>query len=227
MVSGYGYALCIAWWYKEAYVYIYGFLCRRLGLILLALDMGESLRVYIHITVYIACLFWISLCFYHIWCFTVPGLYAYEAKFWWFLWCRWGVYILCLYMVGLMYIWPEIGSYLLNLSTQTNIWGQSIIQLPRVYSYMYWALYTPCIVVICGCIPYGMILYGTQPASVETLARWRYRVLWCTCLGVSLLVPPYPVFQCVVTCILWLVYECTLFYLCVCVSPLNVKRYVP
>nr|ATZ81790.1 TatC [Picochlorum sp. 'soloecismus'] len=226
MVSGYGYAICIAWWYKEAYVYIYGFLCRRLGIPLVALDIGESLRVYIHITVYMALLFWLYLCMYHIWCFLAPGLYAYEARFWWYTWCRWIVYIVLLYMVGLYYIWPKIGSYLLTLSPQTSVWGQGIVHYPRVYSYIYWALYTPLIVVVCGSIPYGIMVYGTQPKGVYILARWRYMWIWCTCLGVSLVVPPYPLFQCVATCILWALYECIIVYVCICTSPSKVKSKV-
>lgn len=224
MASGYGYALCMAWWYREVYVYAYGSLCRRLNLPLLSLDMGESLGVYIHITVYIACLFWLCLCLYHVWCFMAPGLYAHEAAMWWSTWRQWLMYVVCLYLVGLHYVWPEVGSYLLTLSPQHDIWGQGMLQYPRAHSYMYWALYTPLMVVLCGCIPYGLVIYGPRTMAVSRLTAWRYVWIWCSCVGVSLVVPPSPVFQGVLTGALWALYECTLMYLCVRVSHPRVKR---
>lgn len=216
MGSGYGYALCMAWWHRETYVYFYGFLCRRLGLPLVALDMGESLGVYLHITIYIACLSWFLLGAYHLWCFLAPGLYAYEARRWLWMWCRWALYSLCLYMVGLYYLWPELGGYLLTLSPMEGAWGRGIVHLPRAHSYIYWALYTPLVVVVCGCIPYALVLYGLP------LGRWRALWIWCSALGVSLLVPPSPLFQCGLTCVLWGVYEGTVLYMCV--SQSRVKR---
>lgn len=226
MASGYGYALCIAWWYREVYVYAYGFVCRRLGLPLVALDMGESLGVYLHITVYIACLFWLFLSVYHMWCFMAPGLYAHEAQVWWSTWCRWMVYVVCLYMVGLLYVWPEIGRYLLTLSPHHDVWGEGMVQYPRAHSYMCWVLYTPLVVVVCGCIPYALVVYGPHTTAPSRLAAWRYVWMWWSCVGVALVVPPSPVFQCVATGTLWAVYECTLLYLCLRVSHPSVKRYV-
>jgi Sec-independent protein secretion pathway component TatC len=113
------------------------------------------------------------------------------------------------------YVWPQIYGMLMETSFGVEqAWGIHVEYMPRLYSLLWWSAGIPLLGVLCSLVP----LYVVRMVRAVDLSR--YRRMWYVCATVvaSMVCPALPLVQFWCTLFLYLLYELTLVYLCMCES---------
>ena len=202
-------SLILAWTYRYSLVHLY---ISRVTDTLYTIDVGEEMRISAFISIYIAFLLTLPYASYTYYCYICPGMYQYEYRNNWYKYSLITMYIVTIYILSHLYIWPSIYSVLIGTFMGTDTaWGVTMNYMPRLSSITLWSVIVPSLCVLLSLVPFFIVLF--IPINLFK----QYRRFWyiTSIVLASILCPAVPVLQLWCTLLLCGIYEITLLYLCI------------
>lgn len=202
-------SLIVAWTYRYTLVHLY---ISNVTNTLYTIDVGEEMRISFLISIYIAVLSTLPYINYTYYCYICPGMYKYEYKSNLYKYILIILYVINIYVISHLYIWPIIYNILIGSYMGTDIaWGVAMNYMPRLSSITLWSVIVPSL----------CVLFSLIPVIIVSLVRInnfkQYRRVWyiISIVLASILCPAVPVLQLWFTLLLCGIYEITLLYLCI------------
>ncbi len=202
-------SLIVAWIYRYTLVHLY---ISNVTDTLYTIDVGEEMRISALISIYIAGLAILPYTSYTYYCYISPGMYKYEHKRNWYNLTFVILYIITIYLISHLYVWPSIYNILIGSYIGTDaVWGVIMNYMPRLSSITLWSVIVPSLCVFFSLVPVIIVLV------VPIYLFKQYRRAWyiTSVVLASILCPAVPVLQLWCTFLLCGMYEITLLYLCI------------
>jgi len=202
-------ALIISWVYRYNLVHLY---ISNVTNTLYALDVGEEMHISVYLSLYISFIFTVPYILYTNYCYVCPGIYEYEHKSSLYKQSYLLLYVIGIYVLTHMYIWPLIYKMLMGTFFGTsNVWGVNLNYIPRLSSTILWSIAVPSLITIISLMPVFIISYTT----INSFKNYRRTWYLASILLASLFCPAVPIIQFWCTFFLLSMYEITLMYLCI------------
>lgn len=202
-------SLIVAWTYRYTLVHLY---ISNVTDTLYTIDVGEEMRIGALISIYITGLVVLPYTSYTYYCYICPGMYKHESKHYLYKLTFVTLYMIIIYIISHVYVWPNIYHVLIGSHMGTNIvWGVAMNYMPRLSSITLWSVIVPSLCVCFSLVPLAIVL--VVPINIFK----QYRKAWyiSSLVLASILCPAVPVLQLWCTFLLCGMYEITLLYLCI------------